>query len=445
MEKEQRLKAYLLIKTKSDYKAEGDEVEYYYNDPATPKLKIFTPVPEAPASPTFEVAGYEGGGFVYDSTQGRAAECFVTIANSIRQIQTFTEDFQSWSVTDKLNISPAAGQDLNAYYDRYNIKLFYKDGPRLGRTIYTSGSPDIIAHELGHAILDAIKPRLWNEFGYEPMAFHESFADINAALAKLYYPAAKAALLQRTRRDLSRSNFLSKMAEDLALGVYDMGWGDGMQRGDPLRDMVNGYNYVDPDTLPESAPYGELSSESHSFAEVFSGAFWDILTAIFNYEVEQGNKPRISLTTTANILGRYLIYAAKNAPIVDQYYQSIANTMVTYSQEQDEGKYSSLLNDCFSNRNILTESVVELSEENETIVLNDHLEDSEKDENPLYKVELEVPKVLGIFKHNYRKYKKVLDRIHRKKLVCGREFNTPERVAEFKVVDKKLNRIKFID
>src|SRR6516225_7885086 len=45
------------------------------------------------------------------------------------------------------------GVDLNAFYDRQGLKFFH--GSAAGRTVFSGESPDVVCHELGHALLDS--------------------------------------------------------------------------------------------------------------------------------------------------------------------------------------------------------------------------------------------------------------------------------------------------
>lgn len=52
---------------------------------------------------------------------------------------------------------------LNAFYDRLSLSFFQVDAA--GGDSYRSGaSTDVVAHEAGHAFLDAIRPDLWGLF-----------------------------------------------------------------------------------------------------------------------------------------------------------------------------------------------------------------------------------------------------------------------------------------
>jgi hypothetical protein len=84
----------------------------------------------------------------------------------------------TWQPGEPLNLLLDEGEDLNAYYDRQALKFFH--GWAGGRTVYSGESPDVICHEQGHAILDALRPELFNAGTIEAAAFHESFGDLSA-------------------------------------------------------------------------------------------------------------------------------------------------------------------------------------------------------------------------------------------------------------------------
>src|SRR5207249_3490269 len=85
-----------------------------------------------------------------------------------------------------------AGVDLNAYYDRRELAFFHDTVART--TVYTGESPDVLCHELGHAVLDALRPGLWDAMSVEVAAFHEACGDISALLAGLRLPCRRRAV-----------------------------------------------------------------------------------------------------------------------------------------------------------------------------------------------------------------------------------------------------------
>jgi len=81
----------------------------------------------------------------------------------------------SWEVGKTLPVDLYHGTDLNAYYDRVGLRFFQATVG--SRTFYSGESPDVVNHEQGHAVLDALKPQLWNAANLEVPAFHESFGE----------------------------------------------------------------------------------------------------------------------------------------------------------------------------------------------------------------------------------------------------------------------------
>jgi hypothetical protein len=65
------------------------------------------------------------------------------------------------------------GVDLNAFYDREGLKFFHGSAAA-GRTVFSGESPDIVCHELGHALLDSFKPQLFDAASIEVAALDKS-------------------------------------------------------------------------------------------------------------------------------------------------------------------------------------------------------------------------------------------------------------------------------
>jgi hypothetical protein len=159
--------------------------------------------------------------------------------------------------------------DLNAFYDRHGLHFFH--GTANGTTVYSAESPDVACHELGHAVLDALKPQLWDAMSVEVAAFHESFGDMSAMLAALQLKSVREEVLAETAGKLDRSSRLSRLAEQLGWAIRQA-HPDAVDR-DCLRNASNSFFYSDPMMLAPTAPATELSSEPHSFSRVFTAAF----------------------------------------------------------------------------------------------------------------------------------------------------------------------------
>ena len=87
-----------------------------------------------------------------------------------------------WStLTQPLQVTLDSGVDLNAFYARNAGLKFFHDNVG-GKDFFSGESPDVVCHETGHAILDAIRPQLFNAASLEASAIHEAMGDISAML-----------------------------------------------------------------------------------------------------------------------------------------------------------------------------------------------------------------------------------------------------------------------
>src|SRR5260370_6500990 len=155
----------------------------------------------------------------------------------------------SWEVGSILPVDLDFGADLNAFYDREGLKFFH--GTAAGRTVFSGESPDVVCHELGHAVLDSLKPQLFDAASIEVAAFHESFGDMSALLSALQLPSVREGVVAGTRGVLGRSSRLSRLAGQL-------GW--AIRQSVPsavephcLRNAVNTVFLRDPDHPPTTA------------------------------------------------------------------------------------------------------------------------------------------------------------------------------------------------
>jgi hypothetical protein len=80
--------------------------------------------------------------------------------------------------------APHAFCDANAFYSKQEHAIFfgYFTAPD-GKTVCTSLSHDVIAHETTHALVDGLRQRFTDPSSPDQAAFHEGFADIVALLS----------------------------------------------------------------------------------------------------------------------------------------------------------------------------------------------------------------------------------------------------------------------
>ena len=70
----------------------------------------------------------------------------------------------------------------NAYYERDSHSLQFFSFEVDGKTVHTSLSRDIVAHETAHALIDGIDPDLYDALDPQSLALHEGIADLTAML-----------------------------------------------------------------------------------------------------------------------------------------------------------------------------------------------------------------------------------------------------------------------
>jgi hypothetical protein len=257
----------------------------------------------------------------------------------------------NWHTGDTLDVLLDEGEDFNAYYDRRALNFFH--GTAGGRTVYSGESPDIVCHEQGHAILDALRPGLFDAGSIEAAAFHEAFGDMSALLAALQLPSMRIAMLAETRGDLSRSSRLSRLAEQLGWAIRQIA-PDAVE-SDCLRNAANSLFYTNPETLPTNAPATSLSSEPHSFSRVFTGAFLEALAG--GVRLASPNPGEADVQTVSRDLARLLIAGVIAAPIVPEYMSQVAAAIVAADAGVDgpaRGRYGDVLKSAFVRHGILS-------------------------------------------------------------------------------------------
>ncbi|MEV7390650.1 MULTISPECIES: hypothetical protein [unclassified Streptomyces] len=240
-----------------------------------------------------------------------------------------------------------AGDDLNAFYDRKGVWFFRSTVA--GVNVAACESNEVVLHETGHAILDALRPQLFNMASAETAALHEAFGDISALLGSLHLESLRIAVLAETHGNLELSSRVSRMAEQL-------GW--AIRQGAPnavdpdcLRNMANNFFYRDPVLLHPNEPASMLSSEPHSFSRVFSGAFLKIVAGIFR---QQDLQDHAGLGRAAEIAGQLLVDAVVAAPVVSAYYAQVAGHMIAADQRRNGGMYGQSLRSAFIRHGILS-------------------------------------------------------------------------------------------
>jgi len=213
-----------------------------------------------------------------------------------------------WAFGDgRLLLIPHAYYDENAYYDRDSRAVCFgyyyapdENGEQSDRVSYTCLSHDIVTHELGHAILDGLKPYYYDVTSASTGGFHEYFGDAVALTSSL----ENRELLRRVagREDSldSKVNFFASIAQELAVGTD----GPGAKY---LRTARNEKK------LGQGLTIEEINS-SHDFSQILTGAYYDLIIKCYLQRLEGIENPdggsRVKAVYNAAKITRRMLFRA---------------------------------------------------------------------------------------------------------------------------------------
>ncbi|MBI3972356.1 MAG: hypothetical protein HY332_13840 [Chloroflexi bacterium] len=181
--------------------------------------------------------------------------------------------------SSQLLVVPRAGIWANAFYDRYSRSLqFFSFDSDDGRRIHTALSRDIVAHETGHAVVDALLPALYDALNPETLGLHEAIADLTAIVMALQSRQVRNWLVREHGGRLDGDTPVSQLATEF-------GWARRLNR--PLRNASN------------SKRLDDVPPEPHRLAEVLTGAVWAAVmrlhaSALERAAADAGSAPGIS-------------------------------------------------------------------------------------------------------------------------------------------------------
>jgi hypothetical protein len=346
------------------------KIQSYEDDPFLEAVAGSSPVPADPIRtdvPTntqtllqTQIIGQQPDPEVYDPStpEFRYWNANSALARAINFWGPLLPNGTQWSTDQQpMQVNLDEGEDFNAFYARDSGLNFFHgqvDNVTPPVTVFSGASPDVTCHELGHAILDAVKPELFNAISLEVPAFHEAFGDISSMLSALQLPSLRDFVLQQIGGQLNSNSRLSQLARQL-------GWAIRVQvdptavDSDCLRNTSNNFFYQDPAGLPPAAPATQLSSEPHSFSRVFSGAFLDVLAAMFkigpaNFSGSDSEK-LLAVTVDAGML---LIEGVRVATVAPGFYSQVAAGMIQADQSLTGGRYRAAITSNFVQRGILS-------------------------------------------------------------------------------------------
>lgn len=328
--------------------------KYSINDPTTQDLVVNVPIPQ---QGLLKYAVKDMAPSPKNINESRSLGCHISIGNCLNVLQKQAPaPVTKWSAVPVLQVFPAAGVEMNAYYDRRSLRFFYYN--YRGKNVYFSDSSDIVTHELGHAFLDAMRPDFWSVQSLEVWSFHEAFSDITAMFNLMNYDIVIKKVLAETKGNLLVSNTISRLAEEVGMLIRSV-TKDNSYLTNALRDpAVEQFKYVNPSRLPAETTNNALAAECHSFGRVFSNAWYNIFVRIFNHHISLKNDPTTAFKTARDASFSIMIQAIPMSARTVNYYSSIAKSMVSMAKSKSP-KYAEIVKSVFVEWNILSPSDVQ--------------------------------------------------------------------------------------
>jgi len=329
-------------------------INFIPNDPmaggTAPAMRPQGPRPDRPAGRagfTYTNAVADGQ-YAIGTSEFLFWQCREAALAALDTWETFAGNLTAWSNEaadqNRLPLLQDAGNVLNAFYDRQSFSFFHF--ATSGKTTFSGASTDVVAHEVGHGLLDSVRTDLFDSPFLEAASFHEAFADCMSLLTAFSDQQSRQGVLA-VAPELGAPNFIETTAEDLSDGVLQA-FGPALNAAAP-RHALNTFQFQIPSTLPPNGPPGQLINEIHSFGQVFSGCFYDCLRNVFNAMPQQGEADLLAATQAAANL---LLAGVRSAQLVPRFFESVGRSMISADLQLSGGANQAAIQSAFAGHGI---------------------------------------------------------------------------------------------
>ncbi|CCM79125.1 hypothetical protein [Rhizobium mesoamericanum] len=260
-----------------------------------------------------------------------------------------------WRGGQVMDVFLDRGEALNSEYDGVTLSFYH--GSTAGHptlVVYSGESPDLLCHELGHAVLDAIRSDLFEADELEVKAFGESFGDMSAVLCAMQLPTfCSFVLAEILGRDFWSSSSLSRVGQQFGSALRLVKPADADV--DCLRNAWNNHFYIDPAQLSQVGLADAIWANAHSFSRIFTGAFFEALSGMLSVRAGTSLEPE-TLRQVSDDMRDILVGATRRVQLVPRFAAEIAAAMVEESDKYDHG-YPNVFQGVFVRRNILPQAI----------------------------------------------------------------------------------------
>ncbi len=229
---------------------------------------------------------------------------YAIVARAVELVELeLGRDLQWGFNASRLIVLPHAGYLANAFYceETHSIQLYsFLSGDEV---FHTSLSHDIVAHETGHAILDAVRDRFTEGLHPETAALHEAVADLTAVFAALSYDTVR----KQVAGNLQQKNLVSDIAEHF--------------QGDhtALRDLKAG---------PQPPAYWKKQHTPHDLSLKLTRAVYSALCAMHRQESSRSRNPLAALGLARTALQRMAVRGIDYLPPADATFEDYARALL---------------------------------------------------------------------------------------------------------------------
>jgi hypothetical protein len=242
-------------------------------------------------------------------------------------------------------------------YDNGSGEIVFYEHEVAGKSTFPGASPQIVAHEIGHAILHAVRDDVFNAPSQEMEAYNEAFGDCLALLTLLHDPSIRAAL---AAHGLDHKNPVETFGADATDGYarFLNSIGEPPNDASAPRQALNQHRWVFPSSIPERGNPGELTRYPQTFGQVFVGCFYDTLR---NMATAAAATTPDALLQVAQGAGQLLIDATRIARPDPRFFQSVGRAMIVADGERNEGANHLAIREAFQAHGISLGSAAMLS------------------------------------------------------------------------------------
>ena len=209
----------------------------------------------------------------------------------------------------RLIVLPHAGYMANAFFEEatHSLQLYSFRQPD-GSIYHTSLVHDVVAHETGHALLDAVRDRYTEGNHRETAALHEAVGDLTAVFAAFSHGVVRAEFLKSAGPTLRGPNQVASIADDFETSATG---------SLALRDISAP---VDPQTF-------EDTSDPHILSLKLTGAMWECLVQMYDAAVAQGADIETAFSTARTALQRMVVRGLDYLPPADATFAEFATAV----------------------------------------------------------------------------------------------------------------------